>query len=123
MTESYCWGFGRHIYYLSPDELLQIRKYNIIATGPLLASAMFGRISFCHFLLNTIGTEKVVRKLLYTALASQALVNVIGVILSYGACGSHVTANWDRRIQASCMSFTAQIYYLYFLSGSLCSLW
>jgi hypothetical protein len=114
MTESYHWGLGRHSYYLSPDQKVQFRKYNDIAGGFMVASPMSGRISFCLFLLNAIGTRKVVQRLLYIAIVSQALVNLVGIILAYIGCGSRV---------ALCVSPAVLIGYAYLFSGSLYTLW
>jgi rhodopsin domain-containing protein len=114
------WGLGRHVYYLSPEQITNSLKYVVFMTAPGIFGIALGRASFCLFLLSTIGAEKRVRMVLWITLVLQMLVNVTAIILLYSSCGRHIAAVWDISIQAKCIPFTPISYYLYFLGG-LCS--
>jgi hypothetical protein len=96
---------------------MNIIKYDILLTGPVHFSIVFGRASFCLFLLSTIGAKKYIRTLLWVTLILQALVNGAIVILQYSACGTNITSIWDHSVQAKCIGFHTIVNYMYFVSG------
>jgi hypothetical protein len=116
-TKACQWGIGRHIYYLTPEQIMNALMYSVLLVGPLNLSTVLGRASFCLFLLSAIGTNLHVRILLWAALISQALINMSMIILQYSGCGSHLTAVWDTSIHAKCISYSMMIKYIYFTSG------
>jgi hypothetical protein len=117
ITKSAQYGIGRHIYYLSADQILNAMKYSTIMVAPLVLATMLARLSFCAFLLATFGPKKIARIILWIAIISQVLVNLSQVILQYAVCGIHVTAIWNRNPEIKCVSFSVIIDYLYFLSA------
>jgi len=117
MTKACQWGLGRHIYYLSPEQIMNVLKYTILLSGPMMLSVMLGRVSFCFFLLSTVGTENLIRVLLWTALISQVLVNICYIVVQYSSCGSHITALWDNTVHAKCVPYNTMIDYLYYNSA------
>jgi hypothetical protein len=118
VTRGLHWGLGRHIYYLSPDQIQNAVKYIVLMTAPVVTGVMLGRISFCLFLLSTVGAERSVRATLWITLILQALVNVIAIILQYSSCGLHFSALWNHSIHARCLSYQSIYDYLFFLGGS-----
>jgi hypothetical protein len=118
ITKGCYWGLGRHIYYLSPEQIPNAFKYGvIIMTAPLLVGGALGRISFCLFLLSTLGTVLSTRVALWITIVLQILVNGSANILLYSSCGTQVVALWDQTVQADCIPYQRRINYLYFLSG------
>jgi hypothetical protein len=117
ITKSAQYGIGRHIYYLSPDQISNATKYSTILVGPLVLATMLARLSFCAFLLATFGPKKIARIILWIAIISQVLVNFSQVVLQYVICGTHVTAIWKRPPEIKCLNFSVVTDYLYFLSA------
>jgi len=113
-TKACQWGIGRHIYYLAPEQIMNALKYSVFLVGPLNLCVILGRASICLFLLSAIGTEPRVRILLWAALISQAIVGVFFIILQYSSCGSHLTAIWDLKVHAKCISYHTMIKFIYF---------
>jgi len=116
-TRACYWGLGRHIYYLSPDQITNVVKYIILMIAPGVLAVALGRISFCLFLLSAVGVTRIVRVILWTLLILQALVNVTQIILEYSSCGLHIAALWDPTIHVKCIPFKSISDYLYFLSA------
>jgi hypothetical protein len=122
ITKSCQAGLGRHIYYLSPEQIQNTMKYITIMVGPSIIAIMLARLSFCAFLLATFGPKKIARIILWAAIISQILINMSQFILQYASCGIHFAAQWDHTIHAKCVNFGIIIKYIYFLSGLyLCS--
>jgi len=117
ITKSCQYGIGRHIYYLSPDQILNAMKYTTVMVGPLVFATMLARLSFCAFLLATFGPKKIARVILWIAMVSQVLVNLSQVIIQYAACGTHISTVWNRNSETKCVSYATMINYLYFLSA------
>jgi hypothetical protein len=116
-TRGVHWGLGRHIYYLTPTQIQHSIEYVILMDAPVIVAATLGRISFCLFLINTVGAEKSVRRLLWVAIVLQILVNATHVIAFYCSCGLKINALWDLSIHAKCLSYSSMSDYLYFLGG------
>jgi hypothetical protein len=92
-------------------------KYTTVMVGPLVFATMLARLSFCAFLLATFGPKKIARVILWIAIGSQVLINLSQVILQYSACGTHITAIWNRNPSVKCVNYSTIINYLYFLSA------
>jgi len=116
-TRGVHWGLGRHIYYLTPTQIQHSIEYVILMDAPVIVAATLGRISFCLFLINTVGAEKSVRRLLWVAIVLQILVNATHVIAFYCSCGLKINALWDLSIHAKCLSYSSMSDYLYFLGA------
>jgi len=117
ITKSCSWGLGRHIYYLSGEQITNIAKYIILAIVPGVLAVALGRASFCLFLISALGVDPIVRVILWITLILQALVGVTEIILQYSSCGNHIAALWDPQIHAKCIPIVSIIDYLYFLSA------
>ncbi|KAI9709579.1 MAG: hypothetical protein M1820_003339 [Bogoriella megaspora] len=64
-------------------------------------TSMFGRISFCVFLLYLLGpTKKIQRTVLWTNIIQQVAINVVMLIQIYAQCGSKIAALWDQEVAA-----------------------
>jgi hypothetical protein len=63
-TKACQWGLGRHLYYLSLEQALNLQKYANIMVGPLVLSVTLARASFCLFLLSALGATGVIRTIL-----------------------------------------------------------
>lgn len=76
----------------------------IIAGVELFAiiTTVFGRISFCMFLLYIISpTDTAKRRTLYGVIGVQVAANLVCLIQIYAQCGSKVEAMWNFSIAAS----------------------
>ena len=93
-TEAVRVGFGRHIYYLKPEQITQAIKLSY-TIGPIgCLTLVFGRVSFALSLIALMGVEEWRRWLLYFVVLSQFLVNIILIGVSLGAC-KPVRKYWD----------------------------
>ena len=82
MTAAISKGFGRHMLWLSPNEMSGSLKYGIIAIGPAILVPAAARVSFCVTLLYLVDTDiKLKRWPLYYCIAGQITINLAGVIL------------------------------------------
>jgi hypothetical protein len=104
LTCSYEWGMGRHFYYLNPMQRIHAMKWNFMSQPMGILSSMFGRVSFCLFLLNFVGTNKARKHILYFLVITQLLVNCVTILLIFTQCGTHVEALWDQRVKVVCWS-------------------
>jgi hypothetical protein len=67
-----------------------------------IITTVFGRISFCTFLLYIISpSDRVKRRTLHCVIGIQILANLICLIQIYAQCGGRVEALWNLRIAAS----------------------
>jgi len=92
-------------------------KFVTLCQGWGVASAMFGRIAFCLYLLQFAGTSRIHKMVLYVLIGSQAFVNMLTIILIYVQCGAQVEALWDHSIAATCWSPLVQRDFGFFQSG------
>lgn len=102
-TETVRWGFGRHIYYLTPEQLVQSVKLSYIVAPFAFMSLVFGRVSFAASLFVLIGTKKWRRWLLYFIIVSQFVVNLILIGVGLGVC-TPARKYWDRKTPGTCLS-------------------
>jgi rhodopsin domain-containing protein len=110
-------GFGQHVWYLSYEQIQEALRYGYLMAGWGVSSPMFGRVSFCFFMLNISKSERVVRWSLIFCIVTQFLLNVTAIILIYSACGTHIQALWDSRVTAKCLSRLVYLDFTYFQSG------
>lgn len=102
-TRSVNWGFGKHVYYLSREQVLQAIKYQYMAQPFAYMALVFGRVSFAVSLLMIMATNKLRRWILYGLIIGQFLINIIFVFLGLGQC-SPPAKYWNRKMPGSCMS-------------------
>ena len=135
ITHAVSWGIGRHIYYLTPEETVNAIKFEFIAQvrctnsltrylsltirysqTPGIVAPTLARISFAIYLLKFVGTSKFRRWILWSVVWSQAIVNIIQLILIFAQC-EHFAALWDPSVGGKCWSRKVQVYSGYFLGG------
>lgn len=102
-TESVRWGAGRHIYYLTPEQIRQGIKYSYIIEPFGLLTLTFGRISFALSLIVLLGVEPWRRWLLYFVIASQAIIHAILLFVLIFACNP-IHKYWDREVPGTCLN-------------------
>jgi hypothetical protein len=97
-------------------------RFAFLLQGWGIASPMFGRISFCLFLLRIFSSNDREKHLGYTlwfAIVSQAAVNVATIFIIYTQCGRHPEALWDASVHATCLAPEVQTNFSYFQSGKV----
>ena len=100
-------GFGRHMYYLSLPNLVNIGLYfHIIEVLYNLTTAVV-KISACLFLLRIMarGTTKTLRWFLYI-LMGILLVLCVGTALVIILQCLPIQAGWDPRVKGKCWSYS-----------------
>jgi hypothetical protein len=107
---------GRHIYYLSPEQIKQAVKFGYIIAPFAFMSLVFGRVSFAVSLLALIGTKKWRRWLLYFIIVSQFVINMILIGVGLGQC-TPVRKQWDRTVPGTCLGYKTQLNVGYAQSG------
>ncbi|KAI4718498.1 hypothetical protein E4T48_05334 [Aureobasidium sp. EXF-10727] len=84
-------GLGRHVFYLEPDKRYLALKYGFISLVWSYLCPMFGRLSFCAFLLCVAKTDPLTKKWpIWTFIVLQIIVNVMACILLLSTCGTHL---------------------------------
>ncbi|PMD64179.1 uncharacterized protein K444DRAFT_482016, partial [Hyaloscypha bicolor E] len=119
ITHAVSWGIGRHIYYLTPEETVNAIKFEFIAQTPGIVAPTLARISFAIYLLKFVGTSKFRRWILWSVVWSQAIVNIIQLVLIFAQC-EHFAALWDPSVGGKCWSRKVQVYSGYFLGALNC---
>lgn len=102
-TRSVNWGFGKHVYYLSREQISQAMKYQYMAQPFAYMALVFGRVSFAVSLLMIMATNKLRRWILYGLIIGQFLINIIFICLGLGQC-SPPAKYWNPNMPGSCMS-------------------
>ena len=88
---------------------------------------MFGRLSFSVTLLRLIGPhDRGKRRLIWSLIIAQILINVSTVIIIFTKCGRHIGAMYNPVVATQpgvrCWSPNIQTYYSYFQSCRFLSL-
>lgn len=114
-------GLGRHLYYLSIEQLEVIFKWVWLGQIFWTATATFTRVSVALFLLRMFQVVKIWRWSLY-ALACMTLASGIFGLVFLLAAGQPIAANWDLLVQATCWPSVKVIAVTYdYISGGICS--
>lgn len=103
LTVAWKQGLGNHF-----DSLTQARQQSVlklIIAGVELFSivtSLFGRISFCAFLLYVISpTDRAKGRILWSVVGTQIVANLVCLVQIYAQCGDKVEALWDVTVAAS----------------------
>ncbi|KAI4725631.1 hypothetical protein E4T49_06601 [Aureobasidium sp. EXF-10728] len=84
-------GLGRHVFYLEPDNRYLALKYGFISLVWSYLCPMFGRLSFCAFLLCVAKTDPLTKKWpIWTFIVLQIIVNIMASVLLLSTCGTHL---------------------------------
>ncbi|CAD0019413.1 unnamed protein product, partial [Aureobasidium pullulans] len=101
-----------------PDHRYNALKYGFISLVWSYLCPMFGRLSFCAFLLCVAHTDPRAKKWpIWTFIVLQVLINVTAAILLLSTCGSHLEDLWMLNIGAYfkyCLDIDIQSNYAYF---------
>lgn len=97
-------------------------KFIFLCQGWGVASPMFGRISICLLLLNFVVSNLRLKWFLWFLVITQAVVNILTIVLIYVQCGSHVSALWDPEVDAKCWSPLVQRNFGFFQCGNVLSI-
>ena len=117
ITASVHWGLGRHTTFLNGDQMLNSMKFITLCQGWGIASASFGRISFCLYLLQFVGSSQTRKWLIYFFVGTQAFINAFTIIQIYVQCGSHIEALWNPNLGVKCWNPLIQRDIGFFQSG------
>ncbi|GAM89182.1 hypothetical protein ANO11243_072190 [Dothideomycetidae sp. 11243] len=105
-------GFGRHMKYIDSQDLSATLRAGYYSFAGAFLSPLFGRLSFCLFLLSLIWhSRRIPRWPLYVVMVTQVIVNVTSAILIYAQCGTHLSALWTFNVPevvAHCWNFKIQ---------------
>ncbi|KAK4507021.1 hypothetical protein PRZ48_000755 [Zasmidium cellare] len=100
ITQAVSTGFGRHIIYLTLEEVQKTMKFGILSLMFGILSPTIGRISFCWTLLMITRSDSRTKTWpIWTFIAVQLLVNCIGVTVFYAQCGPHLDVFWNIQKQ------------------------
>jgi hypothetical protein len=96
-------GLGRHFDSLTEAQQQSVLKLTIAGVELFaIITTVFGRISFCVFLLYIISpTDTAKRRTLHVVIGIQLAANLVCLIQIYAQCGSKVEALWNFSIAAS----------------------
>ncbi|KAH0289303.1 hypothetical protein M436DRAFT_82534 [Aureobasidium namibiae CBS 147.97] len=111
-------GLGRHVYYLEPDKRYLALKYGFISLVWSYLCPLFGRLSFCTFLLCVAKTDPQTKKWpIWTFIVLQIIVNVLASVLLLSTCGTHLEDMFLLRLGdyfTYCLDISVQTNYAYF---------
>ncbi|GAB7336279.1 hypothetical protein MBLNU13_g09032t2 [Cladosporium sp. NU13] len=96
-------GLGRHFDSLTEAQQQLVLKLTIAGVELfVIITTVFGRISFCVFLLYIISpTDTAKRRTLHGVIGVQVVANVVCLIQIYSQCGTKVEALWNFSVAAS----------------------
>ncbi|KAI5203880.1 hypothetical protein E4T39_03931 [Aureobasidium subglaciale] len=111
-------GLGRHVYFLEPDQRYLALKYGFISLVWSYLCPLFGRLSFCAFLLCVAETDPRTKKWpIWMFIVLQIIVNVLACILLLSTCGTHLEDIWLLNLGnyfEYCLPIQVQTDYAYF---------
>lgn len=91
----------RHLYYLSPSEVLPALRLIWINQSFAIAPLATGKISVAFLILRIMGPSTWRRRLLYFCIASNLIFSSLAIIWNYVQC-TPVEALWDPSVKAKC---------------------
>lgn len=98
-TVSVRFGFGRHEFYLTSEQIVQATKYNMVAIPPNLFSSAMAKISVCLFLTH-LKQDRMTGYFLYTMAVILFTFSTATSILLLTQC-QPVQALWDKSLLAT----------------------
>lgn len=117
ITMSVHYGFGRHMDFLEPQALSATLHWGMMSFLGGYLSPLFGRISFCVFLLSIVWKHpRIPRWPLYVFILIQFCFNTVTAVLTYAQCGTHLSDIWDLNLPSmyrDCLDFKVQTYWNY----------
>ncbi|KEQ95350.1 hypothetical protein AUEXF2481DRAFT_29434 [Aureobasidium subglaciale EXF-2481] len=111
-------GLGRHVYFLEPAQRYLALKYGFISLVWSYLCPLFGRLSFCAFLLCVAETDPRTKKWpIWIFIVLQIIVNVLASVLLLSTCGTHIEDLWLLNLGnyfEYCLPVQVQTDYAYF---------
>ena len=101
-------GFGRHLIYLAPSNVVQAAKWDWIVQIPWVFLTTCTRLSISVFLYRLFATKESSRRVLYVIIALTVTSNVALIVTVLSQC-SPLQKNWDRAIPGHCWNPTKTI--------------
>ncbi|MCJ1470458.1 hypothetical protein MMC07_009103 [Pseudocyphellaria aurata] len=110
MIELVVKGTGRHMYYLSIENIVSAGLYFRIEEIIYILATVMVKCSVCLFLLRimTRGTSDRLRWFLYALMAIMALLSVPTAIVILVQCVP-LAAGWDPRVKGKCQSYARSV--------------
>lgn len=110
-------GGARHLYYLKPDEIITVLKYNWISQPFGIMASVFGKSSVAFLVLRLIGPNTIWRKrFLYVNLLLYLFASVAACVIIFKQC-TPSRALWEPVPRARCWNPTINANYSIFQSG------
>lgn len=111
-------GGGRHVYYLTGEQLVGVQKWSYLSEPPILLLYSVAKTSVALLILRFVDRATRWRKLLlYFLIGSIFFANILTIILTFSSC-TPARALWVSGIEgASCRSPAVLQRYAYFGRG------
>ncbi|KAF7511805.1 hypothetical protein GJ744_003536 [Endocarpon pusillum] len=110
-------GGGRHLYYLKPDEIVTVMKYNLICQPFGVMASALGKVSVAFLVLRLIGPTTVWRRrFLYSNAMLFMLLSILSFVLFFAQC-TPLRATWEPVPGARCWNPTVTTTYGIFQSA------
>ena len=95
-------GGARHLYYLKPDQIIEVLKYNFLSQPFGAMASMSGKCSVAFLVLRLIGPNTFWRKwCLYVNVGVYTVITVISIIVTFVQCRPS-RALWEPVAGAKC---------------------
>ena len=97
-------GFGRHIYYLTDDQISQVIKWSTLVEMVNEIAVFFVKTSICLFILRMLSrTYRIVRFLVWATIAIFFVITAVAVITLAVQC-TPFQGVWDKSLHPKCIS-------------------
>lgn len=108
-------GGGRHVYYLSNDEILRAAMWSYISQVPIVIVFGTAKASVALLILRFVGHMSVWRRtILIFIMVSAMIINLLVIPLTFAQCNPS-RALWDKTITgATCWKPNVVLYFDYF---------
>ena len=94
---------GRHIYYLSAEQLVQISLWAFIAQYLVTVSTLFIRLSVATFLIRIFGVNHLWRRGLMLVVIFIVVTNIMTLVFALMECHP-IQKSWNPAIGGTCWS-------------------
>ena len=115
-------GLGRHIYFLSPDMITNLAKFQVFSILFILISAAFTKASICIFMLRLFQRQKALTWLVYGTLLFIFLSYLVNIIVVPAQCRP-TQKIWIPSTPGDCWGPSVQINASYFQGGESMGFW
>ena len=109
-------GGGRHVYYLTLEQQIQLTRLNWVSQPPVIIALATGKISVAFLILRIFGPTKWLRYVLYFIMGSSIMLCGLAVIIQFVQC-SPVRKLWETDLEGHCWNPLIQAHFTYFVGG------